>query len=384
VFSFLNNAAGKRKERRPSQGRGKAAVSFASQLTFAGVSREFDGKLALDNVSLDVTPGEIVCLVGPSGCGKTTLLRVAAGVERPSAGSVLIDGQEVAGPNRFVPPEKRGVGLVFQDFALFPHLSVAENIAYGLPPHSPDRAGRVHDLLVLVGLAGLESRMPHEMSGGQQQRVALARALARQPLVVLLDEPFSNLDADLRQQLREEMREILRRTRTTAVFVTHDQVAVMHAGRIEQVDAPEHIFQMPRTRFIASFLGRADFVPATVTADGLLTEVGLVPLLAPLPAGSTVDLLVRADDVTIGSRGDTGVIVARQFRGTHLLYRVQLPSGRVIHSSADHTAPFQPGMRVAVSIDPGHPLVCFPDGEAVVAAPVECPVVEVPEVTPAS
>jgi iron(III) transport system ATP-binding protein len=366
-------------------------VEYAIQCR--GLWKSYDATTVVCDLHLSVRAGKITSLLGPSGCGKTTVLRIIAGLEIADRGTIEIGGRVVARERSYVPPERRQIGMVFQDFALFPHLSVAENIAYGLPPHSPDRAGRVHDLLVLVGLAGLESRMPHEMSGGQQQRVALARALARQPLVVLLDEPFSNLDADLRQQLREEMREILRRTRTTAVFVTHDQdealfmgdeVAVMHAGRIEQVDAPEHIFQMPRTRFIASFLGRADFVPATVTADGLLTEVGLVPLLAPLPAGSTVDLLVRADDVTIGSRGDTGVIVARQFRGTHLLYRVQLPSGRVIHSSADHTAPFQPGMRVAVSIDPGHPLVCFPDGEAVVAAPVKCPVVEVPEVTPAS
>jgi iron(III) transport system ATP-binding protein len=354
-----------------------------------GLWKSYDSTTVVRDLDLSVRSGKITALLGPSGCGKTTILRLIAGLEIADRGTIEIGGRIVARDRMFVPPERRQIGMVFQDYALFPHLSVAENIAYGLPARNSDHSARVSELLALVGLSGMEVRMPHEMSGGQQQRVALARALARKPLVVLLDEPFSNLDADMRAQLREEMREILRHTPTTAVFVTHDQeealfmgdeVAVMNAGRIEQVDAPEHIFQMPRTRFIASFLGRADFVPATVTPDGLLTEVGLIPLVAPLPPGSAVDVLVRADDVAIAPAAGPGVVVARHFKGTHLLYRVQLPSGVVIHSVEDHNAPMQPGMRVAVTIDPGHPLVCFPNGEAVVAAPADCPVAVAPEV----
>jgi iron(III) transport system ATP-binding protein len=223
VFSFLNNAAAKRKERRPSHGRGKAAVTFAAQLTFEGVSRDFDGKLALDNVSLDVAPGEIVCLVGPSGCGKTTLLRIASGVERPSAGRVLIDGQEVAGPNRFVPPEKRGVGLMFQDFALFPHLSILDNVAFGLKSLTRSEA-KLEALAALdrVGLAHYANEYPHILSGGEQQRVALARALANDPPIVLADEPTGNLDSANGRHIMDLLRDIHRTRGTTLVLVTHD------------------------------------------------------------------------------------------------------------------------------------------------------------------
>ncbi|MDQ7844639.1 MAG: ABC transporter ATP-binding protein [Armatimonadota bacterium] len=347
---------------------------MSDAIRLRGLHKSFGALPVLRGFDLTVRRGTILSLLGPSGCGKTTVLRLVAGLEVPDAGTVEIDGQVVSGPGVMVPPERRRIGMVFQEYALFPHLNVGQNVAYGLPGRSAD-PGRVAALLDLVGLAGLQDRMAYELSGGQQQRVALARALARDPLVVLLDEPFSNLDADLRQQLREEMREILLRTRTTAVFVTHDQeealqigdeVAVMHRGVVEQVGTPEAVYQQPRTRFIANFLGRADFLPATVTAQGLRTEVGLIPQRPPLAEGTAVDLLVRADDVAIAP-GEGGVVVSRMFRGMQHLYRVRLPSGRILHSLQDHTVHYPPGATVRVAIDPGHPLVCFPNGEAVLA-----------------
>jgi iron(III) transport system ATP-binding protein len=211
------------------------------------------GVQAVDRLRLGVVQGEILALVGPSGSGKTTVLRLIAGLERPDLGRLTIRGRLVAGPGVFVEPEKRGVGLVFQDYALFPHLTVSENVAFGLFARRPaERRRRVEEMLELVGLPGLERRYPHEVSGGQQQRVALARALAPAPDVVLLDEPFSNLDADLRGQIREEIGRILRVSSATAIFVTHDQeegfaiadrVGVLHAGRLEQVDSPERIYR---------------------------------------------------------------------------------------------------------------------------------------------
>ena len=272
MFSFLNNAAAKRKERRPSHGRGKAAVTFAAQLTLVGVSREFDGKLALDNVSLDVAPGEIVCLVGPSGCGKTTLLRIASGVERPSAGRVLIDGQEVAGPNRFVPPEKRGVGLMFQDFALFPHLSILDNVAFGLKSLTRSEAKReALAALDRVGLAHYANEYPHILSGGEQQRVALARAIAPRPGVLLMDEPFSGLDPRLREKIREETLAILNETRATSIVVTHDaeeamrmgdRVALMREGRIAQIGTALDLYRNPKDILTARAFSDLNEVPA--------------------------------------------------------------------------------------------------------------------------
>jgi iron(III) transport system ATP-binding protein len=221
-------------------------------------------------------------------------------------------------------------------------------------------------------------RYPHELSGGQQQRVALARALAPRPFAVLLDEPFSNLDAHLRAQLRDEVRQILKATGTSAVFVTHDQqealllgdrVAVMRDGRLEQIDTPERIFHHPRTRFVAAFFGRADFVPATVTEDGLQTEIGVVRQHIRLRAGSAVELLVRPDDVDLAVADDgAGVVHRRMFQGGSVLYCVRLPSGRTIHSLQPHTRLIDAGGRVHVAIDPGHGLTCFHDGRAVVPA----------------
>ncbi|OFX30008.1 MAG: ABC transporter, partial [Armatimonadetes bacterium RBG_16_67_12] len=324
--------------------------------------------------------GEILALLGPSGSGKTTVLRLIAGFERPDAGAVWIAGRQVAGNGIWVPPEARGLGMVFQDYALFPHLTVAENVAFGL--HcllAMDRGPRTGEVLRLVGMQEFASRYPHEISGGQQQRVALARALAPRPFAVLLDEPFSNLDADMRGQVREDVRAILKGTGTSAVFVTHDQeeamilgdrVAVINAGRLEQVDTPDRIFHAPQTRFVAGFFGRADFLPAAVTPLGLETEVGVLSQRIAAADGGALDgvveVLVRPDDVAIAaSGGGQGTVLDRMFVGAEILYRVQLPSGRVIHSRQPHTATIEKGAQVTVLLAPGHSLVCFRNGRAV-------------------
>jgi iron(III) transport system ATP-binding protein len=354
----------------------------AAIVVMRDVVRRFDGTApaAVDRLSLEVAEGEIVALLGPSGSGKTTALRLIAGFERPDAGTIWIAGRQVAGGGVWIPPEARGVGMVFQDYALFPHLTVGENAAFGL--HClliMDRGPRTEEVLHLVGMQEFASRYPHELSGGQQQRVALARALAPRPFAVLLDEPFSNLDADLRGQVREEVRAILKATRTSAIFVTHDQeealmmgdrVAVLNRGRPEQVDTPERIFHAPATRFVAAFFGRADFLPARVTSRGLDTEAGLLLQRLPVPDGASVDgqveVLVRPDDVAITAAPDgQGTVLDRLFAGAEIVYRVQLPSGRIIHSRQPHTATLERGERVSVVLAPGHPLSCFKNGKAV-------------------
>jgi iron(III) transport system ATP-binding protein len=352
-------------------------------VSLRGVVRRFDDSSppAVAGISLEVHPGEIISLLGPSGSGKTTALRLVAGFERPDAGEIWIAGRRVAG-GAWIPPEARGVGMVFQDYALFPHLTVAENVAFGL--HcvlASERVPRTTDTLALVGMRAYAQRYPHELSGGQQQRVALARALAPQPFAVLLDEPFSNLDAHLRTQLRDEVRQILKQTGTSAIFVTHDQqealllgdrVGVMREGLLEQLDTPERIFHAPRTRFVAGFFGRADFIPATVAADGLSTEVGIIPQHVSLGAGAAVEVMVRPDDVDIAAAADgPGIVHRTLFQGGSVLYCVRLPSGRTVHSLQPHTRSIAAGGRVRVSVDAGHPLTCFHNGRAVEAAPPE-------------
>jgi iron(III) transport system ATP-binding protein len=341
-----------------------------------GLSRRFDVTPAVEDLSLTLERGQILALIGPSGCGKTTVLRMIAGFERPDAGRIEVGGAEVSGPAAFVPPERRQIGMVFQSYALFPHLSVGGNVAYGL--HRLPRQAReaqVRYALQLVGLGDLADRMPHEISGGQQQRVALARALAPNPAVLLLDEPFSNLDATLRRSMRDDVRAILRTSGATAIFVTHDQeealfmgdrIAVMNRGRLEQVGTPEAIFHAPATRFVADFMGSTDFLPGEVTGEGVLTEVGLIPQRYKAPAGARVELAVRADDVTLKrDRSSRALILARHFQGAQNVYRVRLPSGRLLHSQQAHTLIWPPGTPVRVVADAGHALACFHEGKRV-------------------
>ncbi len=338
-----------------------------------------DQPLAADRLTLTVEQRELVVLLGPSGCGKTTTLRLIAGFEIPDTGSVVIRGEVMAGHGRWVPPEKRGVGVVFQDYALFPHLTVAENVGFGL--QDLDRAARkkrIAQILELVGLEDFADRYPHELSGGQQQRVAVARALAPAPALILLDEPFSNLDADLRTQLREEVMKILKNTGTTAILVTHDQeeaftladrVGVLNQGRLEQLDRPEEIYHHPATRFVAEFVGAADFLPGRVTAEGIATELGVFPNTKGREIGEKVEVMLRPDDIAfVPSPDGESTIINRHFRGSENLYSLRLPSGRFVHSSQLSSAFFPTGTRVRAKAHVIH-VVTFPAGAQAPPAP---------------
>ena len=331
-----------------------------SLLTLHQLSKAFAGVRAVDGMDLAVGEGEVCALLGPSGCGKTTALRLIAGFERPDAGTVEVGGRVLAGPGVSVAPERRRVGMVFQDYALFPHLDVGRNIAYGLG--RGDHRARVAELLDLVGLPGLGDRHPHELSGGQQQRVALARALAATPDVVLLDEPFSGLDASLRAQVRQEVRAILLAAQVTALFVTHDQeealsladtVAVMRDGHIEQVGTPEEIYGRPATRWVASFLGEADVLPGVAGEGYVEFELARVPIDAGFTGAA--DVLVRPESVSLSLSGGRdrieGRVVEREFFGHDQLIHVELPSGRRVRSRSLSHPVWHPGDRVTVRIE---------------------------------
>ena len=327
---------------------------------------------ATDGLSFTVESGRILALLGPSGCGKTTTLRLIAGFETPDQGRIAIAGQTVADADRgiHVEPEARGVGVVFQDYALFPHLTIAQNVGFGLERTSrSERRARVAQVLDLVSLTDFAERYPHELSGGQQQRVAVARALAPAPTLILLDEPFSNLDADLRAQMRDEVEKILRATGTTAIFVTHDQeeaftiadqVGVLDQGRLEQVGAPEVIYHNPATPFVAEFVGAADFLPGLVSREGIVTEIGVFGNLNGRALGSRVRVMIRPDDVTfVPDAAGEAVIVRRYFRGSENLYCLDLPSGHRVHSSQPSSAAFPNGLRVRPEAHVLH-VVTFP------------------------
>ena len=305
---------------------------------------------AVHNASFGLRAGQIGVLIGPSGCGKTTLLRAVAGLEPVSAGSIHLNKQLVGAPQHSVAPEERRIGMVFQDYALFPHLSIGRNVAFGIHqlPRA-EQAARVFEVLQLVGLEGSEARFPHELSGGQQQRVALARALAPRPQLMLLDEPFSNLDVDLRERLAHEVRGILKAAGATALFVTHDQleafaigdaIGVMHQGTLHQWDDAYTLYHRPATRFVADFIGHGVFAPATLEQlpDGVVVHTPLGDLAnlteCPLPAsypGGACDILLRADDIV---HDDTSAvqaqIVRKAFRGSEFLYTLRLSSGQTL------------------------------------------------------
>ena len=301
--------------------------------------RSFGKVPAVRGVSFDLREGRFLALLGPSGCGKTTMLRMIAGFETPDRGSVGIGGRPVAGPGLCLPPEQRRIGMVFQEYALFPHLSVEANIAFGIADKA-GRAERIREVLVLVGLEGVRHRMPHELSGGQQQRVALARALAPKPGVILLDEPFSNLDAALRDRVRQEVRQILRQAGVTAIFVTHDQeealsladeVAVMMDGQIVQMDRPERLYRRPNSHIVATFLGEANFLPGTARGEHADCELGALALMEP--GTGEVELMVRPEDLllTADDEGDA-LIVGREYFGHDQVLKVRAPSGRMLKS----------------------------------------------------
>jgi iron(III) transport system ATP-binding protein len=334
-----------------------------------GLRKTFRHTPAVRRVDLTVNKGEILALLGPSGCGKTTTMRLIAGFERADAGSITIGDRQVVGPQIFVPPEQRQVGMVFQNYALFPHLSVADNVGYGIK-RGADRAQRIREVLALVGLEGLEGRMPHELSGGQQQRVALARALAPRPQVLLLDEPFSGLDAGLRDQVRGEVARILRESGATVIVVTHnqdealflgDRVAVMNEGYIEQVAPPEELYLQPASRFVAEFMGTAFFLAGVAQSQGLETELGFLPQPVLLAAGTPLEAAARPDDLTlIADPQGLARVVTTTYRGGSYLYDVRLPSGNLVRCEGPHTHYHPPGTAVRVELTPGHPLAYFP------------------------
>ena len=319
-----------------------------------GVSKRFGATRAVLDARLCVEKGEFVALLGPSGCGKTTLLRLIAGFESPEAGTIELDGRRVAGGGTWTPPERRRVGIVFQDYALFPHLTVAENVGFGLP--RGERGKRVPIVLALVDLCGLGDRYPHELSGGQQQRVALARALAPGPELVLLDEPWSNIDPQLRASMRDELARILRAIHVTVVLVTHDReeafsladrIALMRDGTIVQEGTPEEVYLQPATRWAAEFVGAGNFVRGTL-ADGVVaTPLGDFPALNPNGA-TAVEALVRPELLELEPDPDgAGEVVAREFRGHDVFYRVLLDGVELV-SQRPSTEVVPLGSRVRV------------------------------------
>jgi iron(III) transport system ATP-binding protein len=346
-------------------------VTSPPAIRVTGIHKAFDRTAAVAGASLTVDRGELVAVLGPSGSGKTTLLRVIAGFEAPDAGTVEIAGRVVAGPGVWEEPDRRRVGMVFQDGALFPHLSVARNVGFGEP-----RAGRVDECLALVGLSDRARSYPHELSGGERQRVALARALATEPDIVLLDEPFASLDAGLREALREEVSAILRAAGASALLVTHDQsealsladrIVVMRAGRVEQAGTPEDVYAHPATRWAAEFLGAADVVPGTVRDGVIACELGIFPAADPALRGD-VEVVVRPESVIIGDlraadgegegtgNGSGGVphdapkarVVGRSYYGHDEVVRLELASGLTLRSRSTGSSPWRQGDDVRV------------------------------------
>jgi iron(III) transport system ATP-binding protein len=310
-----------------------------SDVRLSGVSKSFGPVHAVAGLGLEVRRGELMAVLGPSGCGKTTLLRLIAGFERPDAGSIVVGDAEVAGPGAFVAPERRRIGMVFQDYALFPHLTVEANVAFGLARRPRDeRAALTRRTLELVGLQHRSRSYPHELSGGERQRVALARALAPEPEVVLLDEPFSSLDASLRAGLRREVELILRDAEATVVLVTHDQeealsladrVAVMNEGAIVQVGAPVEVYARPASRWAAQFLGEVNVLAGVAHGNDVETELGVFDL--PAPASGMVHVAVRPEQLELrADEQGNAEVVERQFRGHDVLYRLRHEAGRTV------------------------------------------------------
>jgi len=356
------------------------------ELAVRTISKSFGPTRVLDDVSFSIQEGELFFILGASGCGKSTLLRIIAGLERPDGGDVLLNGENITK----VPAHRRGIGMVFQQYALWPHMSVAQNISFGLEVQGldvPERTARVREALEIVRMSELGGRYPHEISGGQQQRVALARALAIQPKVLLLDEPLSNLDARLRDEIRDELKAIHQRLGLTMVYVTHDQedaltlasrVALLRQGSVEQIGTPRELYERPRTRYAAEFLGRANLLPCsiegqtrsdvlTVRANDLGPQPFSCPGTAPLP-GATPLLCIRPESIRVcpddgandGSTPLRGLVTRTTYHGGWFDVECQLPSGVSINARQTTSAhQFIPslGSSVALTFDPESAMV---------------------------
>ncbi|GAB3486009.1 ABC transporter ATP-binding protein [Marinomonas epiphytica] len=332
---------------------------------------------AVKKVSFQLEEGQIGCLLGSSGCGKSTLLRAIAGFEPLVSGQIVLDGECLSKPGFIMSPEHRGIGMVFQDIALFPHLTIAENVAFGLTSWTQSESqARVEELLQLVGLAGFEDRYPHSLSGGQQQRIALARAIAPRPKLLLMDEPFSGLDAKLREELVPDVRAILQHEKMAAILVTHDQmeafsmadqVSVMSEGEIHQTGTPYAIYHRPETRFVASFIGHGDFLKAQVCGSNCVhSDLGTIrgKLNHNFANNTEVDLLVRPDDILHDDDSPSqGLIMSKWFRGSHFLYRVKLDSGKVVFCFASSHHNHEVGQKIGLTVHLDH-LVMFARDDA--------------------
>ncbi|EIK94661.1 ABC transporter ATP-binding protein [Pseudomonas sp. M47T1] len=345
-------------------------MSLAPLLTLNHLACGYQGQAVVRDLDLQLHAGEIGCLLGASGCGKTTTLRAIAGFEGVHEGEIRLAGEIISRPGHTLAPEKRRIGMVFQDYALFPHLTVAENVAFGIRQH-PQQAQVVGEMLALVNLTGLGARYPHELSGGQQQRVALARALAPQPQLLLLDEPFSNLDVELRRRLSQEVREILKSRGTSAILVTHDQeeafsvsdkVGVFQQGRLEQWDTPYNLYHQPHTAFVASFIGQGYFVRGTLNdARSVLTELGELrgSHSYPWPQGSVVDVLLRPDNIVHAPDSPLQArVTGKRFQGAATLYQLQLGSGRQVEALLPSHLACEPDQHIGIRVHTEH-LVLF-------------------------
>ena len=333
----------------------------------------YDEHEVVRGLSFALPRGAIGCLLGPSGCGKTTVLRCIAGFEAVQEGEILLSGRVVSRPGETVPPEKRRIGMVFQDYALFPHLRIAENITFGLAgAGQSERAARLAELAELVGLGGVLRKYPHEISGGQQQRVALARALAPRPELLLLDEPFSNLDVELRERLSPEVRDIIRASGATAILVTHDQheafamadeIGILQDGRIQQWDTAYNLYHRPANRFVADFVGQGVFLPArAVSAQELEIELGVLRSDAAPQAGRTVEVLLRPDDVVHDDAAPTQAeVVHKAFRGADILYTLKLASGRKVLALVPSHHNHALGERIGIRLDVDHVVAFQPE-----------------------
>lgn len=351
-------------------------MSSTALLNLDAITCAYAGNTVVEDLSLSISEGDVCCLLGPSGCGKTTVLRAIAGFHRISHGEIVLQGSTISSAKKALPPEKRQIGMVFQDYALFPHLTVCDNVTYGLNRLSASEKERIcEQMLALVKLDNMGQRFPHELSGGQQQRVALARALAPNPSVLLMDEPFSSLDVDLRRSLAIEVREILKSRNITAIMVTHDQeeafafadrIAVMNEGTIQQWASPFDLYHEPRTRFVANFIGQGAFLPGhVIDSTSVATEIGMITgnrCYDWLP-DSPVEVLLRPDDVIHNDSSiKTGVVVSRVFAGTSTLYTLKLPTGSEVISAFPSHHDYQVGDRVGIDIEADH-LIAFATNE---------------------
>lgn len=338
------------------------------------VSKTFGDVSVLNNLTLSVESGEILSVLGPSGSGKTTMLRTVAGFESVNSGEIRIQGELASSQSILKPPERRQVGMVFQNYALFPHLTISQNIEFGLRKLTfKERKVRLSYVLDLTKLTGLDKRYPHELSGGQQQRVALARTLAPSPVVILLDEPFSNLDANLRLDVRREVENIIRENRTTTIFVTHDRedsfamadrVAVIRDGTVDQIDSPDALFQAPTTPFVATMSGTAAFISGQICGNKAITEIGEFPYTAATKTaieGAKVMLLLRAHDFNVSQSSKTDCeVVAREFQGDEVMLTVKLASGTTIRCRQHYSSKFNLNTHVDLTPSRPDPFRAFP------------------------